>query len=101
MPPTPYRRHGVTICGVLNWSGGFQVISRIPREVETSFNEEGSLQAASDTRHYATDRRVRGVVSSYFWPFFEYGGFLIRFFIPDLGDFLSHSYHKQNGNYLG
>ena len=54
------------------------------------FNEEALLQAASDTRHYATDRRVRGVVSSDFWPFFEYGGFLIRFFIPDLGDFLSH-----------
>ena len=23
MPPTPYRRHGVTTCGVLSWRGGF------------------------------------------------------------------------------
>uniref|UniRef100_A0A2N9INU5 Transposase (putative) gypsy type domain-containing protein n=1 Tax=Fagus sylvatica TaxID=28930 RepID=A0A2N9INU5_FAGSY len=111
MPPTPYHRHGVTMCGVLNWSGGFQVISRVPREVETSFNEEASLQAASDTCHYAnwsacsrrhfrqifvfneeaslqaasdtchyaTGRHVRGVVSSDFWRFFEYGGFLVGF----------------------
>jgi hypothetical protein len=50
MPPTPYYRHGVTMCGVLNWREGFQVISRVPWEVETSFNEESSLQAASDTR---------------------------------------------------
>ena len=66
MPPTPYHRHGVTICGVLDWSGGFQVISRVPREVETSFNEESLLQVASDTCRYATGRRARDVVSSYF-----------------------------------
>jgi hypothetical protein len=66
MPPTPHHRHGVTMCGVLDWSGGFQVISRVPREVETSFNEESSLQAASDTGHYVTGRRARDVVSSDF-----------------------------------
>ncbi len=43
------------------------------------FNEEASLQAASDTCHYATSRRVRGVASSDFWRFFEYGGFLVGF----------------------
>ena len=66
MPPTLYYRHGVTMCGVLNWSEGFQVISRVPREMETSFNEESSLQAASDTRHYVTGRRAPDVVSSDF-----------------------------------
>uniref|UniRef100_A0A2N9HR96 Transposase (putative) gypsy type domain-containing protein n=1 Tax=Fagus sylvatica TaxID=28930 RepID=A0A2N9HR96_FAGSY len=64
MPPTPYRRYGVTICGVLNWSGGFQVISSIPREVETSFNEELSLWTVSDTCRHATGERARNVVSS-------------------------------------
>jgi hypothetical protein len=64
MPPTPYRRYGVTICGVLNWSGGFQVISSIPWEVETSFNEELSLWTVSDTCRHATGERARNVVSS-------------------------------------
>uniref|UniRef100_A0A2N9GDQ1 Uncharacterized protein n=1 Tax=Fagus sylvatica TaxID=28930 RepID=A0A2N9GDQ1_FAGSY len=63
MPPTLYHRHGMTMCGVLNWSGVFQVISRVPQEMETSFNEEASLQAARDTCHYATGRRARDVVS--------------------------------------
>jgi hypothetical protein len=63
MPPTPYRRYGVTMCGVLNWSGGFQVISRIPREVETSFIEESSLWMVSDTCRHAGER-ARNVVSS-------------------------------------
>ena len=54
------------MCGVLDWSGGFQVISRVPREVETSFNEESSLRAASDTCRHATGRRARNVVSSDF-----------------------------------
>ena len=66
MPPTPYLRYGVTMCGVLDWSGGFQVISRVPREMETSFNEESSLRAASDTCRYATGRSARDVVSSNF-----------------------------------
>jgi hypothetical protein len=66
MPPTPYHRHRVTMCGVLSWSGGFQVTLRVPREVETSFNEESSFQAASDTRRYVTGRRARDVVSSDF-----------------------------------
>jgi hypothetical protein len=100
MPPTLYRRYEVTMCGVLNWSEGFQVISRVPREVETSFNEEASLQAASDTCHYATGWRVRGVVSSDFWWFFEYRGFLIGFFIPILG-FLFHLHKKISGAFLG
>ena len=90
------------MCGVMSWSGGFQVILRVPREVEESslqavgdtyrcvtgrrvrgdvssdfvFNEEASLQAASDACHYTIDRRVRDIVSSDFWRFFEYGGFL-------------------------
>ena len=54
------------MCGVLDWSGGFQVISRVPREMETSFNEESSLRAASDTCRYATGRSARDVVSSNF-----------------------------------
>ncbi len=66
MPPTPYHRHRVTMYRVLNWSRGFQVTLRVPREVETSFNEESSFQAASATRRYATGRRARDVVSSDF-----------------------------------
>jgi hypothetical protein len=84
-----------------------RVIMQLVGVFETSFrqifvfNEEASLQAASDTCHYATGRHVRGVVSSDFWRFFEYGGFLVGLFILDLGGFLSHSCHKQNENSLG
>jgi hypothetical protein len=83
-----------------------RVIKRLVGVFEASFcqifvfNEEASLQAVSDTCHYATGRRVRGNFSSDFWRFFEYGGFLVGFFIPDSGGFLS-SYHKQNENSLG
>ena len=76
MPPTPYRRYGMTMHGVMNWRGGSQVISCVLREVETSFNEEASLQATSDTCHNATGRGVRGVLSLAFWRFFECEGFL-------------------------
>ena len=54
------------MCEVQNWREGFQVIPCVPREVETSFNEEASLQAASDTCHRATGQHVRGVISSDF-----------------------------------
>jgi hypothetical protein len=64
MPPTPYHRHRVTMCGVLSWSKGFRITLRVPREVETSFNEESSFQAASDTCRHVTGRRARDVVSS-------------------------------------
>ena len=47
--------------------------------METSFNEEASLQAVSDTCHNATGRGVRGILSSAFWWFFECEGFLYRF----------------------
>jgi hypothetical protein len=53
MPPTPCRRHEMTMCGVLDWSGGFQVISCIPRGVEISFNEESSLRTVGDTCYHA------------------------------------------------
>uniref|UniRef100_A0A2N9JA57 Uncharacterized protein n=1 Tax=Fagus sylvatica TaxID=28930 RepID=A0A2N9JA57_FAGSY len=63
MPPTPYHHHRVTMCGVLSWSGGFQMTLRVPREAETSFNEESSFQAASDTCRHVTSRCARDVVS--------------------------------------
>uniref|UniRef100_A0A2N9IBG5 Transposase (putative) gypsy type domain-containing protein n=1 Tax=Fagus sylvatica TaxID=28930 RepID=A0A2N9IBG5_FAGSY len=61
MPPTPYHRHIMTMCGVLSWSEGFQMTLRVPRESEASFNEESSFQAvslraASDTCRHATGR---------------------------------------------
>jgi hypothetical protein len=37
---------------------------RVPREAETSFNEESSFQAASDTCRHVTSRCARDVVSS-------------------------------------
>jgi hypothetical protein len=100
MPPTPYYRHD-DVRGT-KLERGFQVILRVPWEVEESslqavgdtchcvtgrrvrgdvssdlvFNEEASLHAASDACHHAIGWRVRGVVSSTFWRFFEYGGFL-------------------------
>ena len=64
MPPTPYHRHRMTMCGVLNWREGFQVTLRVPLESEASFNEESSFQAASDTCRHVTSRRARDVVSS-------------------------------------
>jgi hypothetical protein len=47
--------------------------------METSFNEEVSLQAASDTCRYTNGWGVRGVVSSAFWRFFEFVRFLVGF----------------------
>ena len=40
-------------------------------------NEKATLRVASDTCRHVTGRRVRGVVSSDFGGFFEYGGFLV------------------------
>jgi hypothetical protein len=62
-----------------------RVIMRLVGVLETSFrqifvfNVKASFQAASDTCHHAIGRRVRGVVSSDFWRFFEYRGFLVGF----------------------
>ena len=59
-----------------------RVVMQLVGMLETSFrqilaiNEKGSLWAASDTCRHATRRLVRGIVSSDFWRFFEYGGFL-------------------------
>ena len=98
MPPTPCRRYGVTTCGVLVWCEDSQVISRVPQEAKTSFNEEASLQAMSDTCHNATGQGVRGVLSSAFWRFFECEVFLQGFY-TGLGGFPSHSQHKQHENF--
>jgi hypothetical protein len=86
-----------------------RVIMRLVGVLETSFrqifvfNEEASLQAASDACHHVTGRCDRGVVSSDFWRFFEYGGFLVGFFIPDLRGCLSYSQQKRkfSGERLG
>uniref|UniRef100_A0A2N9G1E5 Transposase (putative) gypsy type domain-containing protein n=1 Tax=Fagus sylvatica TaxID=28930 RepID=A0A2N9G1E5_FAGSY len=43
MPPTSYRRHEMTMYGVLKWVGGFQGTSRIFGEVGTSSNEGSSF----------------------------------------------------------
>ena len=59
-----------------------RVVMQLVGMLETSFrqilaiNEKASLWAASDMCRHATSRRVRGIVSSDFWRFFEYGGFL-------------------------
>ena len=62
--------------------------------METSFNEEASLQAASDTCHNATGRGVRGILSSAFGGFLNVKGFY-RVFILVLGGFcLIHNTNK-------
>jgi hypothetical protein len=60
MPPTPYYRHILTMCGVLRWSGGFT----LPREVVVSFNDEMMFQAVSNTCHRSIGRRARDIASS-------------------------------------
>ena len=64
MPPTPYHRHVVTMCGVLSWSGGFQITLLVPRKVEILLNDESSFQAAGDTCRHSVGWCARDVVSS-------------------------------------
>uniref|UniRef100_A0A2N9G3V7 Transposase (putative) gypsy type domain-containing protein n=1 Tax=Fagus sylvatica TaxID=28930 RepID=A0A2N9G3V7_FAGSY len=93
MPPTPYYRHILTMCGVLRWSGGLLCLGkwrfhlmtkrcfrrRVTRVIillvgvlgmslrqALAINEKASLRSVSDTCRRVIGRHARGIASSGF-----------------------------------